>query len=498
MDSLKEIVKIISKKRLDKIDLIDDNMISGEDTLFSRFYLAIKNELISNDEDAVKYLYGELSPLNQQSYRSLKSRLRSRIFNTLYFLDLNQSNIGSNFQKILFEQNKCVQTINILRRNGATHSSISIIKNNFQTAVNYHLYDIAKFYAFELAKYYAMSGKQKLFQHYRELHEEYSQKDRAIQNATLSYYQIQFYIHHSNEKKSDTDKGELLKQLIAELKEYRDQAYSYDTEYFYLRSKLFLYEDTGYLEDILDTCRQITELSSQKQFQQPIWKGVAALYRAKALLSVSRYEDGLTELKKDISLFNEGGLNWFTAKEYLLKLSMHHLNTEYSEVLFQEIVKNKSYKTMPEHYKQKMFIYKAYISLMKDELVLNENKRLKLAKLFNDTLYYVNDKSGFFLSIRFLDIIESLRSGQFDAFYDKCIAVKRYMQRNLLQNNTQREQWFIGMLTSIETLKFQKKQIQQKNASVHERLKSNQDEILINDYEILPYHFLWEIILRYL
>ena len=33
---------------------------------------------------------------------------------------------------------------------------------------------------------------------------------------------------------------------------------------------------------------------------------------------------------------------------------------------------------------------------MKDELVPNENKRLKLAKLFNDTLYYVNDKSGLF------------------------------------------------------------------------------------------------------
>ena len=71
------------------------------------------------------------------------------------------------------------------------------------------------------------------------------------------------------------------------------------------------------------------------------------------------------ELKKDISLFNEGGLNWFTAKEYLLKLSMHQLGyrTFRGRISSQEIVRNKSYKTMPEHYKQKMFIYKAYIFL---------------------------------------------------------------------------------------------------------------------------------------
>ncbi len=498
MDSLKEIVKIISRKRLDKIELIDDNMVSYEDTLFSKLYLAIKDDIIANDTEAIKYLYGEVNTKSHQSYRRLKSRLKTRIFNTLYFLDLNQTNIQSSFQKVLFEQNKAVQTINILRRNGAMKAYISTIKNNFQTAINYHLYDIAKFYAFELAKYYAMSGKHKLFKANRELYEDFFLKEQAIQNATLTYYQIQFYVHHSNEKKNDNDKSILLKDLIVELKGFRDQAFSYETEYLYLRSKLFLYEHTGYLDDILTTCQQITELSTQKLFQQPVWQGVATLYRAKALLSMGRYEEGLEGLRIDISLFNEGGLNWFTAQEYLLKLSMHQLNSAASETLVNEITRNKSYKSMPDHYKQRMAIYKVYLLLMKDELELKSNTRLKLARLYNDTPYYVNDKTGFYLSIRFLDMIEALRSGQLDTFYDQCLMVKRYSHKYILQNNTQREYWFINMLSSIESLKFKKKSILNKNQAMYERLKSNTDGLLTNDYEILPYQFIWEIVLRYL
>lgn len=496
MNSLREIVKIIDKKRLDKIELIDENMISSEDTLLTKFYLAIKNDQISNDKEAILFLYGNDTPKNQQNYRTIKSRLKSRVINTLYFLDLNQTSINSNYHKILFEQNKAVQTINILRRNGASISSIQIITNNFQKAVNFNLYDIAKFYAFELAKYYAISGKQKLFKYYKELYDDYSLKEIAIQNATLTYYQIQFLIHHSNEKKDDINKSEMLKKLIDELKSYTEKAYSYDTQYFYLRSKLFLYEHTGYLDDILQTCDEIKALSSQKIFNQPIWRGVAALYRAKAYLSINQYELGIKGLEEDISLFNEGGLNWFTTKEYLLKLALHQLNVDYAEKTHTEIVKHKSFKNMPEHFIQKMHIYKAYLNLMKDDLIIKQKKNLKIAKLFNDTLFYVNDKSGFFLSLRIIEIIDLLRSGNFDDFYDKCLVIKKYTNKYLKHENTQRETIFIEMLSSIETYNNNKKTIIEKNKILNDKLKYNEEGLLINDYEILPYHFLWEIIIR--
>lgn len=498
MESLKEIVKILNKKRLDKIELIDENLISRSDSLLTKYYLAIKNEEISNDEDALKFLYGANNLSNQQKYRTLKSRFRNRIFNTLYFLDLNQSNIQNNYQKVVFDQNKAVQTINILRRNGAIKSAISIIKNNFSISVSHHLYDIAKFYAFELAKHYAMSGKQVKYKLYRENFEDYAIKENAIQNATLSYYQIQFIIHNSNENSKTVKKHNILEQLMADLKSYRDLVYSYETEYFYLRSKLFLFEYTGKLDNILNVCLEVEKLSTQDQFQQPIWQGVAALYKSKALLSLRKYQEGIDCLNIDIHLFNEGGLNWFTAKEYLLKLNMHHLDVLNSEKIILEITRNKSFKNLPDHYKYRISIYKVYWQLMKDELLTKENKRLKIAKLLNDLQGDISDRNGFVFAIKIIELIESLRSEDYDMFYEKSILIKRYSKQYLSKENTQRESWLIELLSKIHQNKNNKQIIAKENAEFLLKLKSNNDLLLVNDYEILPYHFLWEIILKYL
>ncbi|HUH73874.1 MAG TPA: hypothetical protein VLZ75_05645 [Chitinophagales bacterium] len=498
MESLKEIIKLLVKKRLDKIELIDENLISNSDSLLTKYYLGLKNEEISTDDEALLYLYGENNALSQQNYRALKSRFKNRIFNTLYFLDLNQSNIQNSYQKVLFEQNKAVQTINILRRNGAVKSTISIIKNNFNIAVIYHLYDIAKIYAFELAKHYAMAGKHNKYKLYREHFDDFAIKENAIQNATLAYYQIQFIIHHSQGRAKTVKQQESLEQLMSELKIYRDLVYSYETEYFFLRSKLFLFEYSGSLDNILEVCQEIERLSTQVQFRQPVWQGVAALYRAKALLSMQKYQEGIECLNEDIHLFNEGGLNWFTAKEYKLKLYMHQLDVLNSERIIQEITKHKSYKHLPEHYKYRFSIYKIYGQLLKDELLTKENKRLRIAKLLNNAQSNVNDKYGFLLSIKIIELVESLRNERFDIFYEKCILLKRYSRQYLSKSNTQREHMLIEMLSKTHQYKNKKELVIEVNKEIFQSLNSNSDLLLLNDYEILPYQFIWQIILKYL
>lgn len=498
MESIKEIVKILNKKRLDKIELIDENLISNSDSLLTKYYLGIKNEEISNDEEAVLYLYGKNDSLTQQNYRALKSRFKNRVFNTLYFLDLSQSNLQNTYQKVLFEQNKAVQTINILRRNGAVESILSIIKNNFNTAVSYHLYDITKFYAFELAKYYAMAGKHNKYKLYRDYFEDFAIKENAIQNATLAYYQIQFIIHHSSEKSKTLKQQNSLELLMSELKTYRDLVYSYETEYFYLRSKLFLFEYTGFLNNILDVCQEIVVLSTQDQFRQPVWQGVGALYKAKALLSLQKYQEGIDLLKIDIQLFNEGGLNWFTAKEYLLKLYMHQLDVLNSEKIFHEIAKNKSFKYLPDHYKYRFSIYKVYWQLLKDELLTKEIKRLRIAKLLNEIQSNINDKYGFFFSIKVIELIDSLRNDRPDIFYEKSILINRFSKQYLAKNNTIREHWLLELLSTANQNKNNKGKVKDANVDLLQKLSSNSELHIINDYEILPYHFLWQIILKYL
>jgi hypothetical protein len=88
---------------------------------------------------------------------------------------------------------------------------------------------------------------------------------------------------------------------------------------------------------------------------------------------------------------------------------------------------------------------------MEDEESENHQKAtLKIARLFNDAQYYVNDKSGYFLAIRFLELIESVRNQDFDTFSDRCQMLRRYKNKYLLKDSHSREIRFIEMLLNIE------------------------------------------------
>jgi hypothetical protein len=54
------------------------------------------------------------------------------------------------------------------------------------------------------------------------------------------------------------------------------------------------------------------------------------------------------------------------------------------------------------------------------------------------------------------------------------------------------------MLFNVEKNQFGKEMVMNNNASSYQTLKNNPEKLLLNDYEILPYHILWEIILKYL
>ncbi|MCO5232024.1 MAG: hypothetical protein M9958_12810 [Chitinophagales bacterium] len=463
----------------------------------SKLFQASLNDEVLTDFDAVLYLYQEDNRKSQQNFRRLKSRLKSRIYNTIFFLDQNKNSFSAHQQTII-EQNKVVQTIQILRRLGANKSAIELIKNNIHVAEKFQLYDIAKFYAFELAKFHAILGQLKLFNAYKDLYEDFLNKETLIQKSTLAYYQIQLIVHYSKGNQKRILNENDLNKLLSELNQYKELLVdNNDTSYFFLRSKLFVCEYLGQLEGMFETCQSIIQLSTQENFKQPVWQGIAALYKAKTYLSTGNYSQGISELSQEILLFQEGGVNWMAGNEYLLKLSLFQLDALSVEDKLNNIFKHKSFKSASEHYQQRMAIYKAYCELLQFEQVLQSNKRLKIGKLMNELTYYVNDKLGFYLSFRFLELIELLRAGDTIVFEERCLLLKKY-SKQMVDTVLQREKDFSMMILSISKLKYNKKAIIEKNAQAYECLKDNKNRILVNDFEVLPYHFLWEIILRYL
>ena len=87
MKNLIEVGKIVTKKKVRKIEIFDDHSLRTKNSKFNEFYEALMADKFKNDRDAATFLYG-CSPTDDK-YRQLKSRFRKRLLNTLFFLDVN-------------------------------------------------------------------------------------------------------------------------------------------------------------------------------------------------------------------------------------------------------------------------------------------------------------------------------------------------------------------------------------------------------------------------
>lgn len=501
MEHLKDIIKIIKKKRIDKIDLIDNDLISSEDSLMSRLYTGLRDEKFSTDSEALIHLYGEESEKNQQNFRRLKSRLARRIFNTLYFLDMNLYSVKDQYERIAYEQRKIVSTLHILKRNGAREAAIKVIKDNYHTAEKHYLYDVLKVYDYELSIYYSLSGDPSNFKKYSERYYVHNDYENLVQQSTITYYGLQLEMHYKKgvTKTNHTEKLRQLDQHLKILGDIRAKVYSYETEYYYLRASLTYYEQKCDAISTLNVSEDIIQLTTQSTFRQEIWLGVAVLYKSKALLSLKKYDEGQKLLNDNKTLFNEGGINWFTLKEFTFLMALQAGQMGSAAQIIKEIFQHKSFKTKPDYLVQKWHILKAYFNLMEDETSGNPHKStLKIARLFNDAQYYVNDKSGYFLAIRFLELIETVRNQDFDTFSDRCQMLRRYKNKYLLKDSHSREILFIEMLLSIEKSLFDKSVVTTSQQASLQILAENKENILMNDNEIVPYTVLWKIITKYL
>jgi hypothetical protein len=502
MEHLKEVIDILSKKRLDKVELIDQDLISTENSLMSKLYEGIKNGDINDDQEGVTYVYGKTDQKNNQNYRRLKSRLAKRIYNTLFFIDMNMYSTKQQYERIVYEQKKVLATINILKRLIARESVIKIIKDNFQTAEAYHLYEMLKIYAYELALHYSTTTDGKKFLEFHQKFIEFSDKERLVQEATLEYYGLQLELHFKKgaKKLNDKQKQKLLEEKLIRLREIRTKVYSYETEYYYLRSALSYYEHVSKPVELLQVADEVRALTTQRNFSQDVWQGIAALYRAKAQISLGLFDDALLNIKRDIDLFTDGGLNWLTALEFAFRIALHQRDCYQAEGFLLASTNHRAFKSKPEYLTQKWHILKTYLLLAQQEIIdgAGQKKQLRLAKLINDTPYYVNDKSGYFLAIRILEMVEAIRSSDYDQYIDKVQLVKRYKLKYLKDTTHERERLFVDLLFSVEKHQFKKMAVAKAGQKSFLILKNNPQKRLLNDYEILPYHILWEIILNYL
>ena len=86
MEILKELAYVVTKNKLKSIEILGTNQSPSR---INTFYDQISKNKFSSDEEASEYFFPNRS--NGTPYRKLKAKLKHRLINTLFFIDVKQA-----------------------------------------------------------------------------------------------------------------------------------------------------------------------------------------------------------------------------------------------------------------------------------------------------------------------------------------------------------------------------------------------------------------------
>ena len=90
MEDLKRLVRIISKRKQRQYPLLELKSINENSSKENIFFRYIKKGIVNTDDDASKLIYGTKS--DDDRFRMLKSRLKQKLLNHVFFLDFTDNN----------------------------------------------------------------------------------------------------------------------------------------------------------------------------------------------------------------------------------------------------------------------------------------------------------------------------------------------------------------------------------------------------------------------
>ena len=490
METLKQLVKIVNRKRLSKIDVFDKTFLNQNSTnLYYKLYVGIESDNINNDADAAKYLYG--TDEKDAKFRKLKSRFKEKLVKTI--LLFNKDELFNYEQgKIYYECITDFQTVEVLvKLTGTSSLVIELIKEHYAICLKYKFYDILIKYSYHLTIYYSLRGLMKKYYLEQANFYLYSEKFRYELQAKQIYNEV--ILQFSSSQPINETLLDKIKKCIEDLEAIIKNIDNDEIVYYYYYCKLMHEENIGSLDTIIKFCDQIEEiLKNNVYIFNNVKKVVVLLYRLKSFLHLRKYDVGLELYNKDNSFFPlESSYNWFVLKEFEFKLYLQGNKIKEAYEVYESVIANKFYKRQVEELTEKWKIHHAYLVFM-DSYLNNGDFKFSLAKFLNDVPINTRDKGGYNFAIRIVELLFQFARGEYNIIFQKMDGLRGYRTRYLNDNTYKRNHLFLSLLLKAEKEGFDGKAMKKADwKEIAELRKLN--TFIIADWEIMPYDVLWDI-----
>ena len=490
METLKQLVKIVNRKRLSKIDVFDKTFLNQSSTnLYYKLYVGIESDNINNDTEAAKYLYG--TDEKDAKFRKLKSRFKEKLIKTILLFNKDEL-FNYEIGKVYYECITDLQTIEVLvKLTGTSNLVVDLIKERYSICLKYKFYDILIKYSYYLSSYYSLRGQLKKYYEEQAKFFLYSDKSKNELFAKQIYNEV--ILQFTSSQPINDLLLEKIKKCILDFEQLLKDSDNDEIIYFYYYVKLLYEENIGNLDVINQLCDKIDILLESNKYISTITRLITVhLYRLKSFLHLRKYDEGLELYNKDNSFYPlENSYNWFVLKEFEFKLYLNGNKIKEAYEVYESVLANKFYKRQVEELTEKWKIHHAYLVFM-DSYLNNGDFKFSLAKFLNDVPINTRDKGGYNFAIRIVELLFQFARGEYNIIFQKMDGLRGYRTRYLNDNTYKRNHLFLSLLLKAEKEGFDGKAMKKADwKEIAELRKLN--TYIIADWEIMPYDVLWDI-----
>lgn len=500
MEALKELVYLVSKNKVKSIKLIGSESL--EDSKISRFYNEIADNNLSSDEDAAEFFYPSADYPNLSNYRNLKNRLKSRLVNTLFFLDAKQPNY-SDRQRAYYNCYKEWAAAKILLGRNARTACIELSHKILSHAEKYEFTELClDIYRTLRLHYGSREGNLKKFEYYKELYHASDELNRAENQMEELYTDL--IINYVNNKSTNEVELDQANPLLVEVEKLEKAYDSYKVWLYGSLIKLIIYSSKNDFENTLKVCAQSIKAFEAKPYLAKTPLQIFYYQQLVCYTHLRAFEKGKIAAEKCLFFLDEGSFNWFKYYELYFTLSMYTQNYQDAYQIFEVVTAHKRFEFLPSNITEMWNIYQAYLHYLIDlEKVkpTKEDKRFskfRLGRFLNETTIFSKDKRGMNISILIIKTLFLILQKNYGAAIDNIEAIDKYRYRYLNMKDTLRSYYFIKMLLTIPAANFHKAAVVRKSKSYFKKLKKSSVDPSdrTHDIEIIPFEDLWELALH--
>ncbi|MFN7117279.1 MAG: hypothetical protein ACK4TA_10805 [Saprospiraceae bacterium] len=502
MKTLLEIAGILTRKKIARIEILDEQVLKQKDSKFGKFYEGLLTGKIETDEDAASLLY-ENGDTSDAKYRQIKSRFRRRLLNTLFFLDVNTPAAAS-YEQAYISCNKELTLVEILLSHQANHSAAILCRQILTTALKFNFTELILKTARHLRRLAVLEEDEKGFNYYNDITLKYALIYEAeLQAEHFSLAALDIYQRSLCRRDCIEQLSTYANQLVKLSEKHASPRINFQMFYVWSMYYELLYDYEGVLE-VCSNAKQYFDdhknlFSNQEQ-------SIFTLKTLSAYFHLNKYEEGRIHAENNLTELSEEMPQWIDFMEYYLLLSLKTLHIINAIAIFNKVTGSVIFKKLDEDRREKWELFEAALHYLIDKEKMNpmllprqRRKTFKVSDFINRPVNYPARLNILYLQRLTFQILFLLQRKSHQGITERIQRLINLSKYELKKEGYERAYFFVKQLQQLE-----KSNYSIKNLRINTKYLNKIKNIpfiyrgKIAELEVLPYEQLWQFMIQHL